>query len=277
MLSRRVYEQSIKQRIPTVGLHLIATNRYVQFLPKMLETADKYFFVGMIRHIIIYTDNLSLRLVSDRYRTIQFHIIPIPHEGWPHVTLKRFHYFSMFNEPLDYSFYCDVDSAFINPINVNLLSNELLGTMHPGFVYLNDELIVKGLKGTVCTNEASTAYIPLDENQVYFCGGFFGGPHSKFMQLTAELKQRIQTDMDNNVMADWHDESHLNWYFWKNPPRVLEFPFAMHEPLVTTYANQCCIVFLDKTVRGGHEEFRKNTPPPSVAQRSITGIGFKRY
>jgi hypothetical protein len=270
MLRRR-----LEQRIPTVGLHLIATNRYVQFLPKILESVNKYFFPTLNRHIIIYTDQ-SLLMLPRNYEGMQFHFIPIQHEGWPYVTLKRFHYFSMFNEPLDYSFYCDVDSVFIKTVSADRLTNELMGTIHPGFVSIEEERVIASGKGTVCTNEASTAYIPFNENKVYFCGGFFGGPHSKFMQLTAELKQRIQTDMNNNVMADWHDESHLNWYFWKNPPTVLQFPFAQQEPLYTFYLDDCCLVFLNKSVRGGHDEFRKNTPPPTQRLK-FTGLGFKRY
>jgi hypothetical protein len=265
MLRRR-----LEQRLPTVGLHLIATNRYVEFLPKLLVSVDKYFFPTLNRHIIIYTDDSTVSRITRQHEGMKFHIIPIQHETWPYVTLKRFHYFSLFTQPLDYSFYCDVDSMFIQTVSANRLTNELMGTIHPGFIYIDEKGVITNTKGSVCTNEDSTAYIPLDENKVYFCGGFFGGPHSKFMELAAVLKQRIQTDIDHNVMAEWHDESHLNWYFWKNPPTILQFPFAQQEPLFTFYKDQCYLVFLNKTVRGGHNNFRNNAPKTV----SITSKGF---
>jgi len=259
-----------EQRLPSVGLHLIATNHYIHFLPDIVETAQRHFFPTLKRHIIIYTNQDMLPISFNHYSSIIFHVSRIPHEQWPYVTLKRFHYFSLFTEQLNYSFYCDVDSMFINTISADILGNNLLGTLHPGYVFTNSDGSLIAERGTVCSNPNSTACIPVGENQMYFCGGFFGGPHSKFMKLTDVLKQRIQTDIDNDVMADWHDESHLNWYFWKNPPIVLWYPFAVQEEKARYKDTR--IIFLDKSRRGGANTFRAST----LTRLSITAEGIKR-
>uniref|UniRef100_A0A6C0AL36 Glycosyltransferase n=1 Tax=viral metagenome TaxID=1070528 RepID=A0A6C0AL36_9ZZZZ len=269
MLSSRLRPIVPEPVLPTVGLHLIATNQYIRFLPRMIDSVYKNFFPTMRRHVIIYTDDPSPPLLPDRYKGVTFHIIGISHEPWPYVTLKRFHYFSMCDIPLDYSFYCDVDSVFVGTLHHSLLSEKLLGTMHPGHIGATKEGGLIPGKGTVCTDPTSTAYIPEGENEFYYCGGFFGGPHSKFMELTAQLKERIQTDMDNNVMAEWHDESHLNWYFWKNPPTLLIYPFAVQEGPIF---EKTCVMFLDKGAIGGHGAFRTDRPPGL----SMSRIGFKR-
>jgi hypothetical protein len=247
-------------------LHIIATNKYIGFLKDLLYSVDKHYFPKTLRRIVLYTDSVST--IESSYPTLEIKVVPIVHEPWPFVTLKRFHYFSLNSIQSDYSFYCDVDSNFVRTLDMSLLDPaKLHGTIHPGWA---------STKGTVCTNEASTAYIPEGMNELYYCGGFFGGSHSLFMKMVLELKERIQTDMNNNVMAEWHDESHLNWYFWKNPPSNLHFPFAVQEflPIFAT----TCLVFLDKSKRPGYLDIQQPPKPQPLPQRfKLTALGFKRY
>ena len=240
----------------TPTLHLIATNKYISFLPEMTKSAYTHFFPKTQRHIVIYTNmpepENHVRIGDVNGSTVVFHYIQIEHEPWPLITLKRFHRFS--NCPLDstHSFYCDVDAFFTKTLTTDMLNDSLYGTIHPGF---------KGGKGTVCSNHRSNAYIPFGANSTYFCGGFFGGDHNLFMKMACELRDRIQIDLNNGVMADWHDESHLNWYFWKNPPSIFTYPFAVAEPVEPT--PNTYVVFIDKSVRGGHDIFRDTVPPPA--------------
>jgi len=250
-------------------LHLIATNKYVSFLPEMTKSAYTHFFPKTQRHIVIYTDIPNakdyVRIEDENTSTIVFHYVHIDHEAWPLITLKRFHRFSKCPLNVSHSFYCDVDAFFTKTLTTDMLNDLLYGTVHPGY---------KGGKGTVCSNPNSTSCIPVGENAVYFCGGFFGGDHTLFMKMAHELCERIQTDLNNGVMADWHDESHLNWYFWKNPPSVLTYPFALAEPtnpFPTTH-----VVFIDKSIRGGHDTLR-DIPRPLQKQRGLvrTAGGFR--
>ena len=38
--------------------------------------------------------------------------------------------------------------------------------------------------------------------------------------MMKELKKRVDTDYSNDIIALWHDESHLNKFFSENPDRV---------------------------------------------------------
>jgi hypothetical protein len=119
--------------------------------------------------------------------------------------------------------------------------------------------------------------IPVGENATYFCGGFFGGSHSKFMKISHELSHRIQSDLNNGVIAKWHDESHLNWYFWKHSPDVLAFPFAIAEEANDRTTNTY-IVFIDKARRGGHALFREDpliVSKPKPRGLMMTADGFR--
>jgi hypothetical protein len=249
-------------------LHLIATNKYIAFLDEMLESVDKHFFPTTQRHVIIYTNMPHPTKYVGLYPTIIFHFIDIQHEVWPLVTLKRFHTFLKCDLELDYSFYCDVDAIFVKTLENELLKDTLYGTIHPGF---------KGGKGTVCSDPSSMSCIPVGENATYFCGGFFGGSQSKFMKISHELSHRIQSDLNNGVIATWHDESHLNWYFWKHSPDVLAFPFAIAEES-NDRRTDTYIVFTDKARRGGHALFREDpliVSKPKPRGLMITADGFR--
>jgi histo-blood group ABO system transferase len=44
------------------------------------------------------------------------------------------------------------------------------------------------------------------------------------------MKSNIQNDLEKGVIAIWHDESHLNKYFYTNPPKsVLGVGFTCPE------------------------------------------------
>ena len=38
--------------------------------------------------------------------------------------------------------------------------------------------------------------------------------------MMKELKKRVDTDYSNDIIALWHDESHLNKFFSENKDRV---------------------------------------------------------
>lgn len=48
--------------------------------------------------------------------------------------------------------------------------------------------------------------------EYYVAGGLNGGKQAAFLAMCETLANNIQRDQDNNIMAIWHDESHLNRY-----------------------------------------------------------------
>lgn len=225
-----------KFELTDVALHLIATDRYTEFLDKIIRSAKKYFFPALRRHIVIYSNDTNVvNQLSFDHPTIEFHFKHINHESWPYVTLKRFEYFSSMNLNVDYSFYIDVDSEFIGELDNSFLPQWFAATEHPLEIQTNQ----------LEKNPNSRAYLP-NRTERYFCGGFFGGHQNHFMHLSTLLAGRIRDDLNRRVMAVWHDESHLNWYLYYHKPSTEYLrPFAVAESY-TTATPESKILFLDK-------------------------------
>jgi hypothetical protein len=233
-----------------IAINLIATNRYLYFLKEIVHSIDQYFFTESEISVIIHT-NLEIPEDIGDYPRLKLIKNTITHEPWPFTTLRRFDYFLRAKDLLDgndYCFYIDVDSIFIRDINEHLLpSSGIIGTIHPGLYFGN---------GTPDRNPESKAFIPTGSNNRYFCGGFFGGSFEAFIKMSETIKSNIEDDLSRGVMAIWHDESHLNRYLYDNPPGLtLEHPFAIAEGAGLA-KESTRIVFIDKSIRGGHDFFR---------------------
>ncbi len=46
----------------------------------------------------------------------------------------------------------------------------------------------------------------------YKAGGFQGGKKLPYLRMAGELDKRISIDEELGVMAEWHDETHWNWF-----------------------------------------------------------------
>ena len=152
----------------------------------------------------------------------------------------------------DFSIYIDVDSAFRKPLSLSDMIKRdtgLIGTLHPGFV-----LIESGNPlGTPERNPKSRAFIGWGENEHYFCGGFFGGDSYSYIRMSEKIKNNIDLDLRDGIIAIWHDESHINRYFLDNPPdSILGVGFSC--PSEYEHRNSPTIVFLDK---GGEDKKRE--------------------
>ena len=136
------------------------------------------------------------------------------HEGWPYATLKRYHVFDKNKEILskmDYLFYCDADMLFVDCVGKEILE-DLVATTHPGFY--------NGQRGTYETRRESTAFVGAKEGCKYYAGGFNGGSSASFLKMSEKIKNNIDVDMKKNIIAVWHDESHINRYFIDNKPTI---------------------------------------------------------
>lgn len=226
-----------------VVLNLIATNNYVNFLDNIIESARNLFMNDCELKFIIYTDSNNIQDSDDIKKIL------IEREPWPMPTLKRFHYFLRGkNEILesDFSFYIDVDSKFNKQTNLSDITNidkSLIATLHPGFVLVNDFP-----EGTPERNPLSRAFINYGENISYFCGGFFGADSKSFISMSEVVSKNIDLDLENNIVAVWHDESHINRYFIDNKPNVvLGKGFSCPEDyLYVADPDKLHIIFLDK-------------------------------
>jgi histo-blood group ABO system transferase len=196
-----------------VGLLVMATGKYTIFLQNLFESAQKYFLPGCEVTYFVFTDGEVPTIPN---------VVKIHQErlGWPHDTMMRFkvyyearaHY-----RDIDYLFACDADMLFVDTVGNEILGDRV-ATRHPGFC-------LPGMRhDDYEKNPLSTACIPNGQGDYYFAGGFYGGITPEFLKICQICTEHIMEDLSHNYIAIWHDESHLNRYFFDNKPTTILSP-----------------------------------------------------
>ena len=223
----------------------IATNKYIQFVERLLDNIEENFLNGHEIQCLLFTDHEVE--TSDNVRVCQ-----IDHEPWPMPTLKRYNYFIKENEfisQFDYCFYFDVDMGLVDKVGDEVLS-DLVATMHPYQSFYPKE------ERSYDRNEKSLAYVPVgEEGELYYAGGFNGGSTKRFLEMAEVLSDRVTKDLENGVIALWHDESQMNRYLIDNPPTLSLTPsycFAEEHMGNSSYPYEPKIIALKKN----HNELR---------------------
>jgi hypothetical protein len=221
---------------PSIGVMTVATNIYFDYWQKMVASADErtmrsdqitfFVFSEQIQKIDAFSKTLK------NVKVIGFRVTPY---GWPDATLLRYaifrDHYSMMNT--DVLMHLDADMLFAsNPWkNVTRLvaNNQICLIQHPGFwrsrglsrviFYLRNPLTMyKDLRmkislggiGAWETRPQSEAFVPRKLRRQYFCGGTWFGPRQAIGEMLEELSGQVSEDKKIEVIAKWHDESHLN-------------------------------------------------------------------
>ena len=223
----------------------IATNKYIQFVERLLDNIEENFLNGHEIRCLLFTDHEVE--TSDNVRVCQ-----IDHEPWPMPTLKRFNYFIKEKDWIlehDYCYYLDVDMGIVDKVGDEVLS-DLVATMHPyqSFYPKQDRSYDR--------NSKSLAYVPVgEEPENYYAGCFNGGSTKRFLEMAEVLADRVTKDLENDVIALWHDESQMNRYLIDNPPTLSLTPsycFAEEHMGNPNYPYEPKIIALKKN----HNELR---------------------
>lgn len=221
---------------------------YRPLAKQLLESAKKYF----IPHTPVVWSDDDVWMPEGGIKIAQRDL------GFPQSTLQRYR---MFYEQaglltnFDQVFYTDIDMKFVWPVDYSdVCSDGITATLHPGFVVQRRDQFgdIVGTCGTPEYRKISTAAVPYGVTDQYFCGGFNGGDAKTFLRMADTLRQNIDKDTENNIIAKWHDESHLNKYLYENPPaKVLTPSFCYPEDYAGQYgwapdAYRPVLVALDK-------------------------------
>jgi histo-blood group ABO system transferase len=197
-----------------VGLLVMATGKYITFVPPLVASADKYFCKNHDVTYFVFTDG--------QFDVVPNKVVPIfhPRMGWPLDTMMRNHVYEMNSDAFadqDYLYACDADMLFVGNVGDEILGKRM-ATEHPGFYGKNRKVF------SFETNPLSKAYIAPNEGVKYFCGGFFGGEREAFLDIVRTTSERVDEDLANDIVAVWHDESHWNRYCIDYPPTVILNP-----------------------------------------------------
>jgi len=195
-----------------VGVLLISTGKYDQFVKPLLDSLESHFLVDHEKKYYLFTDKEH---VDNRVAHVR-----IERKGFPGDTLYRFHYFLTIEDILvketDCLYYMDVDMLCVNAISNEILptlAKPLVATSHPGF-------FLKSL-GTPEDDNRSTAFISNAEYRpCYWAGGFSGGATDSYLTMAKTIKENVDIDTSRGKIAKWHDESHLNRYLASNLDKV---------------------------------------------------------
>lgn len=245
---------------PTFGIMSIATNVYLKYWMALATSLDQHVRSCAPLTLHLFTDQpdaaKEFAQTLERCSVVVHEIEPL---RWPEATLFRYKILSenLGAMPQDLLMYLDADTIvnadFEHDLpqriqDAGVLLVEQAGSWrpprfhrrvrfylyHPGAILqdLRKHLREGGL-GTWETRPSSTAFVPRGERKEYVSGAVWMGTREGLGQMLSELASRVQQDWNNDIVAVWHDESHLNWWSSRyrptlTDPRYYFFPGQRH-------------------------------------------------
>ena len=206
---------------PKVGLLLISTNKYTQYIPGFVSSADSFFMKGSADvSYFVFTDKGDQKIQTSRPITY----IPIEHKPWPHATLKRYEFFWGNREKLagmDYLIYTDIDALFVDEVKTDILG-DLISVLHCGYYKCTQEAQFIDDPNSLC-------YAPKEKYEAYYAGGMQGGSKERYLELCRWCSETIEQELAAGRKPVWDDESIYNYYLLQHPPTVKLNP-SYHYP-----------------------------------------------
>lgn len=236
-----------------IGILYICTGKYLIFWKDFYLSMEEKFIVDSEKHYFVFTDNSQIDFENENPR---IHRIYQRDLGWPDNTLMRFHTFLQAEKELiemDYLFFFNANLL----VKENIVSDEflpardekLVATLHPGF-YNKDSK-----KFTYENNKKSTAFIPKNEGKYYFAGGLNGGKAIDFIEAIKVIRDNVDIDKKNGIVAKWHDESHWNkCVLDRSDIKILTPSYLYPEGWILPF--KPIILIRDKNKYGGHSILR---------------------
>lgn len=254
-----------------IGIFYIVTGRYTVFWPEFIESFAEKFLPGTQRKIYLFSDAGEEFFRQGLPEGIELSYHEIEHQPWPFMTLMRYHLFMNHYEEwkdCDYIFFINSTYIFYKTIDSAILP----GDEHEYLVAAEHRQSVrrKPDRYTYDRNPASKAYIPYGQGSHYYAGGFNGGTVPAFKAMCESIMQATDEDLKNDIIALWHDESHLNAYLLNRHIKVLPPTYVWLQQDYKWYNRHKIIAGTrQKIYYGGEDWLRGKTdikqppPPPS--------------
>ena len=196
-----------------LGILLIATGEYSKLVQKCIESIETQDHPYNEIDLHIFTNDLNLELQTK----LKFHIHEWYETKWPYPTLLRYSAILKATNYLQYYthlLYLDVDMKVVAPLPI--VNNEnLLAVEHPGFVKKSNKPFE--------IRKQSTAFYQEQPGSIYVCGGVQGGTTQLYLTAISEMCKSIEIDLQNELIAKWHDESHWNKYVNQHIDKTIIF------------------------------------------------------
>lgn len=207
-------------------LHL----RYLDaYLKTFLVSAEQHFMLGLPVTYYVFTDlpekvpNVMLN-AKRHLKIIQVQ----KYSRWQDISMMRMKMISEIIETdiryhFSYVFCFDVDQEFKGRFGSEALGDSV-ALLHAHYYKLPKE------RFTYDRNPKSKAF--METGDFYYHAAIFGGLWENVKNLTDTCYVNIMEDKLYDVEALWHDESHLNKYFWLYKPSKLLSPEYCWDPSI---------------------------------------------
>ena len=240
-------QEMIDNKKNKVAICFIGTSKYIDFLPNYYQHIEEHFLPESEKTFLVFTDG-ELEGVPDN--VIQY---DQEHLDWPFITLKRFEIINKARQEImknDWFVFIDADALVVSDITEEEFlddTKEFFGVHHPCH-FLGMEPHTR-YPGALETNPKCRASVTEDvDMSTYWQGCLWGGKVPAVLQLIDELQRRTNEDLKDDIIAVWHDESHLNKFFIENKDRVntLSSSYAYPEDFADVCDFEAKIVHLSK-------------------------------
>lgn len=223
----------------------ICTGKYSVFWRTFHQSCEAYLLNDAEKHYFVFTDDPAIQ------ETEFVHVIARNNMGFPLDSLLRFEMFLGIKDQLtsfDYIFFFNANTQFVSPVSSEILPDTihdgLTGVLHAGYIKSSPFWI------PFERNKKSTAFVaPGALKYSYYLGGINGGIAANYLEMIRTLHDNIQADLDNGIIAFYHDESHINRYFADKNLLILSPSFGFPEGWALPYEPK--ILILNKVKHGG--------------------------
>lgn len=219
-----------------VAIVFIGTSNYLDFLPQYYEKIHDNFLPKSEKTFLVFTDGEG-NFPED------VKVYPQDHLEWPYITLTRFEILKKAREEIlknDWLVFLDADTLVVDEVLEEefFTDKPLFGVWHPcHYLQMPPH---NQLPGAFETNINSLSYIDMQKESpsIYYQGCLWGGKVPDILEMIEELNIRVNKDLEKNVIAIWHDESHLNKYFieYQDQVNILHPKYAYPE-VFSQYCN----------------------------------------
>ena len=200
-----------------VAVIFIGTNKYLDFLPKYYDSCEEHFMPDANKQYFVFTDGNLDGNIPDNISYYN-----IEHKPWPAITLERFHTILEAEKELkryDWMVFLDADMM----VRKKIFSYEILNP-EKEYLAVHHPCHYGDYTGTFETNPKSEAYVKEPTPKNYYQGCLWGGQIKSVIPMMKTLKQRVDKDYENDIIAVWHDESQINKFFLENEDKVNALP-----------------------------------------------------
>ena len=202
-----------------VAVVFIGTDKYLDFLPSWYDSCEEYLLPDVEKKYLVFTNGEIPEPPDNVIVYKQEHL------EWPYITLYRFKMIMKSFDDIqdcDYLLFLDADMRVVDKVSTEDLideSKKYIGVHHPCH-YLGMEPHNKA-PGAFEVRPISRASVSEDElMDVYYQGCLWGGKLPHVLDMVKELDSRTDEDHDKDVIAQWHDESHLNKFYIEHRDEV---------------------------------------------------------